>query len=332
MKLQNIYPLSRGGWRTTEWHAYDSEWNAEAIIDVKDTSKINAIISKIKDKMPTVGSKINVLIDKNSDVPRAKFKEFLTDKGAKKVTLISKADIIFVRRDTIKYLQSLETKTFTVVPDDEMKKIRKTGKTYYLKSTSSNDQEYFDLEKKCSQLTGQVTSLYRNRKIVESIEFILSLHNSKATIVYDDCLIQTMNKDGIDLDDEIYDTLRGMLVAKDEETFFLGIEMLSNVNLEQENMFKVSLLMNYCYTNTSRFNAMSRYTSKNFKALLNYLDINKIKWNQGWEVYGMSMWNKFGNTSYGPSIKKYIVDNLNAKFSKMTGQENTQIVDVVFAV
>lgn len=332
MKLQNIYPLSRGGWRTTEWHAYDSEWNAEAIIDVKDTSKINAIISKIKDKMPTVGSKTNVLIDKNSDVPRAKFKEFLTDNGAKKVTLTSKADIIFVRRDTIKYLQSLETKTFTVVPDDEMKKIRNTGKTYYLKSTSSNDQEYFDLEKKCSQLTGQVTGLYRNRKVVESIEFILSLHNSKATIVYDDCLIQTMNKDGIDLDDEIYDTLRGMLVAKDEETFLLGIEMLSNVNLEQENMFKVSLLMNYCYTHTSRFNAMSRYTSKNFKALLNYLDVNKIKWNQGWEVYGMSMWNKFGNTSYGPSIKKYIVDNLNAKFSKMTGQENAQIVDVVFAV
>ena len=110
MKLQNIYPLSRGGWRTTEWQTYDSEWNAVTLIDVNDTVKINSIVSKIKDKMPTVGNKTNVLIDKTSDVPRTKFKEFLTDNGAKKVTLLAKADIVFVRRDTIKYLQNLETK------------------------------------------------------------------------------------------------------------------------------------------------------------------------------------------------------------------------------
>ena len=112
MKLQNIYPLSRGGWRTTEWQVYDSDWNVTTLIDVNYTVKINSIISKIKDKMPTVGNKTNVLIDKNSDVPRTKFKEFLTDNGANKVTLLAKADIIFVRRDTIKYLQNLETKFF----------------------------------------------------------------------------------------------------------------------------------------------------------------------------------------------------------------------------
>ena len=88
--------------------------------------------------------------------------------------------------------------------------------------------------------------------------------------------------------------------------------------------------MNYCYTNTSRFSAMSQYQSKNFKALLNYLEVNKIRWNQGWEVYGMSMWNKYGNTSYASIIKKYIVDNLNMKFSKLTNQENSEIVDIVF--
>jgi hypothetical protein len=170
MKLQNIYPLSRGGWRTTEWQTYDSEWNAVTLIDVNDTVKINSIVSKIKDKMPTVGNKINVLIDKTSDVPRTKFKEFLTDNGAKKVTLLAKADIVFVRRDTIKYLQNLETKSFQVVPDVEMKKIKNTGKTFYLKSSSSNDQEYFDVEKKCTTLTGQVINGYRNRKIVESVE------------------------------------------------------------------------------------------------------------------------------------------------------------------
>ena len=330
MKIQKIFPLSRGGWRTTEWQVYESEWNATGVLDQQDTATIAKIISRIQDKMSTINPKTNVLIDKNSDVPRAKLKEFLADNKANKVTLLSKADIVFVKRDTVKYLQSLETQTFQVVPSAEMNKIRKTTNTFYLRSTSSNDQEYFDLEKKCTTLTGQVVSSYRNTKLTESIEFILALDSSKATLVYDDCLTVSMNKDGIDLDEDVYDTLKSMLIAKDEDTFKLGIEMISNVNLNEENVFKISLLMNYCYTNTSRFNAMSRYNSKNFKALLNYLEINKIKWNQNWEVYGMSMWAKFGHTNYASSIKKYIVDNLNARFSKLSGGENSEIVDVVF--
>jgi hypothetical protein len=330
MKIQKIFPLSRGGWRTTEWQVYESEWNATGVLDQQDTATIAKIISRIQDKMSTINPKTNVLIDKNSDVPRAKLKEFLADNKANKVTLLSKADIVFVKRDTVKYLQSLETQTFQVVPSAEMNKIRKTTNTFYLRSTSSNDQEYFDLEKKCTTLTGQVVSSYRNTKLTESIEFILALDSSKATLVYDDCLTVSMNKDGIDLDEDVYDTLKSMLIAKDEDTFKLGIEMISNVNLNEENVFKISLLMNYCYTHTSRFSAMSRYNSKNFKALLNYLEINKIKWNQNWEVYGMSMWAKFGHTNYASSIKKYIVDNLNARFSKLSGGENSEIVDVVF--
>jgi len=330
MKLQNIYPLSRGGWRQIDWQVYDQDWNATCLLDSKDTAKITSILNKVQDKMPTIQRNQNVLIDKSSDVPRAKFKEFLSDSNAKKVTLLSKADIIFIRRDTVKYLQSLETKSFLIVPKNEMEKLRVTGKTFYLKSTGSNDQEYTDLEKKCTTLTGQVINGYRNAKLRESIEFILSLANSKAMLVYDDCLTKTMNKDGIDLDDEVYETLKGMLIARDEDTFKLGIEMLSNVNLSDENLFKVSLLMNFCYTNTSRFSAMSRYASKNFKALLTYLDVNKIKWNQSWEVYGFSMWNKFGNTKYGPSIKRYIIDNLNLRFKSMNKEESVEIVDVIF--
>ncbi len=234
MKIQKIFPLSRGGWRTTEWQVYESEWNATGVLDQQDTATIAKIISRIQDKMSTINPKTNVLIDKNSDVPRAKLKEFLADNKANKVTLLSKADIVFVKRDTVKYLQSLETQTFQVVPSAEMNKIRKTTNTFYLRSTSSNDQEYFDLEKKCTTLTGQVVSSYRNTKLTESIEFILALDSSKATLVYDDCLTVSMNKDGIDLDEDVYDTLKSMLIAKDEDTFKLGIEMISNVNLNEE--------------------------------------------------------------------------------------------------
>jgi len=138
-----------------------------------------------------------------------------------------------------------------------------------------------------------------------------------------------MNKDGIDLDEEIYETLKGMLLSKEEDTFKLGIEMLSNVNLEEENIFKISLLMNQVYTNSNRFNAMSRYASKNFKSLLNFLNLNKIRWNQSWETYGMSMWNRFGKTEHADYIKRFIIDNLNKKFTQASRGETVQIIDII---
>ena len=65
MKTQNIYPLSRGGWRTIEWQVFDQQWNAATVIDSKDTAKLNAIISKIKDKMPTTQLSIYKILKLN---------------------------------------------------------------------------------------------------------------------------------------------------------------------------------------------------------------------------------------------------------------------------
>jgi hypothetical protein len=58
--------------------------------------------------------------------------------------------------------------------------------------------------------------------------------------------------------------------------------------------------------------------------------MNKIRWNQNWDSYGMSMWSRFGNTEYAPNIKRFIVDNLNQKFSSVSGGEAAEIVDIVF--
>jgi hypothetical protein len=337
MKIRNFSKLQRGGWRITEWQVYDSEWGTESFLSQADYNKIQSVVSKIQDKMPTITAKSNVLIDKTSDVPRPKFKEFLADNGCKKVTLLSKANIVFVSRNTVKWFETLGLKTLKVVPKDEATKLYKSlNKTQrsnvelVLHSTSSNDQPWFDLEKKCSDETGYTFTGYRNTKQIEILEMLYSLYNTKATLVYDDVLNKSLNKDGLDLDEEIYETLESMLISKDNDTFNLGIEMLSNVNLEENNVFKIALLMNKVHTSTRRFNAMSQYQNKNFKSLLNYLQINKIKWNQGWEVFTMSMWNKFGHSEHAPFIKRSIVSHLNEKFKALTHGEHTEIVDVIF--
>jgi len=331
MNIKQYYPLSRGGWRTTEWQFQSNSWASISFIDEKEFAKLQKVLNRVQDKMPIIQAKTNLLIDKSSEVPRAKFKEFVGDNKCKKVTLLSKADIVFVRRETVKFLLNIEQIELLDVPKAEFAKVSSyvTPSHVYLKSTSSNDQEYNILKTKCTPVKGRQFQGYRNAKTMESINFLISLINSKATLVYDDCLTKQMNKDGIDLDEEIYETLKGMLLSKEEDTFKLGIEMLSNVNLEEENIFKISLLMNQVYTNSNRFNAMSRYASKNFKSLLNFLNLNKIRWNQSWETYGMSMWNRFGKTEHADYIKRFIIDNLNKKFTQASRGETVQIIDII---
>ena len=335
---QKVLELTRAGYNV-QWYLSSNQWNVKQFIEKTDVDDIMSVINNIQTNMPTLKPKLNVLIDKQSDIPRPKLKEFINDNGLNKVTTLSKADIIVVRRDTIKELLKNELITHYFVPDKEIKKI--ISKDILLddfevvldvkkieSNTKANDSEYHRVKTLCSEKVGWVLDGYRNTKLNDSINFILSLIGTKATVVFDDCLMSTLNKDGLDIDDEIYETLKSMLLSRETDTFNLGIEMLSNINLDN-NLFKISLLMNEAY-NKGRFSSLSQYTNKNFRALLSYLDAHKIRWNQQWEVYGMSMWIKFKNTEYQDSIKNYIISNINDRFNKYNRDEVDQIIDIVF--
>lgn len=328
MNKIKVVRASRAGWGTVTWRVYNSQWNMNEFIDETDAQKLLSLVNKIQDKMPTL-NKSNILIDKNSDVPRPKMKEFISDNGHKKVTLLSKADVVFVRRESVKMIQKWLMKEVMFLDPSDCKKISpQTNEQIMLDTNSNQDQEYLDVQKRCTTKKGWLIENYRNRKQNECIDFLFSLIGTKATLIYDDVLNKSLNADGIDLDNEIYDTLESMLLSKDNDTFKLGIEMLGNVNLEESNLFKVSLLMNNVFNRTRRFTAMSQYQSKNFKSLLNYLQVNNIQWNKGWENYGFSMWAKFKDTSYAPNIKKFIIDNLNAKYKNQVG-EIVEITDII---
>ena len=335
---QKVLELSRYGYNV-QWYLSSNQWNVKQFIEKTDVDDIMNVINNIQTNMPTLKPKLNVLIDKQSDIPRPKLKEFINDNGLNKVTTLSKADIIVVRRDTIKELLKNELITYYFVPNSEIKKV--ISKDVLLDdfevvldvkkvevNPKANDSEFHRVKTLCSEKAGWVLDGYRNNKLDDSINFILSLVGTKATVVYDDCLMSTLNKDGLDIDDEIYDTLRSMLLFRETDTFNLGIEMLSNINLDN-NLFKISLLMNEAY-NHGKFSSLSQYTNRNFKALLSYLDAQKIRWNQQWEVYGMSMWGKFKNTEYQDAIKKYIINNINTRFIKYNKDEVDEIIDIVF--
>lgn len=335
MKSTKAFRLTRSGWHTLQWSCNTNHWNAHSFVPESEANKLITLVGKIQEKMPTLKVNAGVLIDKNSDIPRPKLKEYLNDNKLKKVTLLSKADVVVVRRESVKELLQWEIETLKIVPESTLKKILPNddfgiNKVYLqVQNGSYADVDYFNVESTCIDEKGWKLSGYRNKKQDEFIAFLESLIATKATLVYDDCLLNDLNKDGLDLDEDIYETLDGMLMSKDTDTFKLGIEMLSNINLEN-NLFKISMLMNKVHTRTNRFNAMSQFNNKNFKSLLAYLSANKIRWNQGWESFGMSMFAKFGKTEHGKFIKEYIVEQVNNRFKHACGNDVVRITDIVF--
>ena len=336
MKTVRLSQLSRQGWSGLQWKHTTHSWSSHEFLEETDVNTLLTLINSIKDKMPTLKKDAGILVDKNSDVPRPKLKEFIENNNLKKVTLLSKADVIIIRRDTIQALLKEEIKDVYLVDKTDVKKLGVVDSEDIMFYGAGNstyeanmDQEYFDVKSRCKVVRGWLMNGHRSNKQNESLDFLYSLIGTTATLVYDDALVSTLNKDGLDLDTEIYETLQGMLLAKDTATFNLGIEMLSNVNIEN-NLFKASLLMNTIYNQTTRFNAMSQYNNKNFKSLLAYLDANKIRWNQKWEVYGMSMWNKFKDTDHADSIKVYFISNMNEHFKKLAKDDVALVQDILF--
>jgi hypothetical protein len=334
MKKITITKINRNVWGTPTWNYYGQDWNKQDFYEVAEFQKILNVINAIQETLPPLKKGSTILIDKNSEIPRPKLKEFIADNDYKKVTLLSKANIVAIRRETAKQILNIEQNSVLFLDESDVNRIgidrNNTDVILDLKVNESNmDQEYFDVKNKCTSKVGYTIYGYRNKKQDESIEFLSSLIGTKAILVYDDILLSEINSDGLDLDDDIYDTVKGMLISKDTDTFNLGIEMLSNINLEN-NLFKISLLMNYCFNQTSRLNSLSQIKNNNFKSLVAYLQANGIRWNQNWDSFGLSMLTKFKDTEYEPNIHDYIVDNLNSKFAKLGIKDCKEIVSIVF--
>jgi len=332
MKKIDLQKLYRGGWANNRsWNNTKNEWNKSSFYDPTDYQKLLTVLNGIQNKMPTMKKGSNIMIDKSSEIPRPKLKEFINDNGYNKVTLLSKANIIAIRRETVKQLQSIELETVNLVCQSDVTSLcgGVGSASVELIAHDNPDQDYIDVLDRCTPTAGYRLSGYRNNKQTDSINFILSLIGTKATLVYDDCLLGEINSDGLDLDDDIFETVESMLLSKDTDTFNLGIEMLSNVNL-QNNLFKISILMNSCFTSTSRLNALSYIKNNNFKALVAYLDSNKIRWNTRWEVYGMSMLKKFKDTPYERNITDYIIKQMNNHFKNVNKDDINELVNVVF--
>ncbi len=78
--------------------------------------------------------------------------------------------------------------------------------------------------------------------VLEIINFIYNNPNIK--VVFDEDLISDLNKEGVQLDNEIENTLKDMIYSKDAANIKLGLEMLSNLEINDYTLYKISLMLN----------------------------------------------------------------------------------------
>ena len=303
---------------------------------------------------------------KASDIPRFKLKEFIKENKLKKTSRAGMASVFIINKgyfyDLMKRLKYGE---HYFLNEDFAKKyhveilgatsIRSDGRELislykhyqdknnfmYIESRPNDLKDTFKRNAGSEKLfndnihitKGTIFSVYREAKLVDLLSLICNnasnIISGKIRVVFDEDLFVTLNKEGIELDDEYLQTLRDMLFSKDDANVKLGFEMMSNLVVNDHMLLSTSFLLNELVHQT-RFRP-SYYTNNNtnLKALLKVLKTKGIAWERDWKTFGTGLRNNFKTGIEGDVVKKFLLDNINREF-KISNSAAESLVDIVF--
>ena len=303
---------------------------------------------------------------KASDIPRFKLKEFIKENKLKKTSRAGMASVFIINKgyfyDLMKRLKYGE---HYFLNEDFAKKyhveilgatsIRSDGRELislykhyqdknnfmYIESRPNDLKDTFKRNAGSEKLfndnihitKGTIFSVYREAKLVDLLSLIYdhtsNIISGKIRVVFDEDLFVTLNKEGIELDDEYLQTLRDMLFSKDDANVKLGFEMMSNLVVNDHMLLSTSFLLNELVHQT-RFRP-SYYTNNNtnLKALLKVLKTKGIAWERDWKTFGTGLRNNFKTGIEGDVVKKFLLDNINREF-KISNSAAESLVDIVF--
>ena len=353
---------------TVEWRLVNY-WGGESryFINEHDSKELQSLFKFVNDSQNTVNKGDKVYASKASELPRFKLKEFINDNGLKKTSRYNQADVIIINRGHfIQMLKECKFKEYTFIKGDfaenKISKKEQNENTYKffkenLKNSSDKDNvamisEYSAKEMEKGNLgikyptdkalydtytikiKGTYINLYRSARLSNLMNILFELRkeimSGKVRIVFDEDMFVTLNKEGIELDDEYLQTLRDMLFSSDKTNVKLGFEMMSNLVVNNHMLLSVSFLLNELM-HTTKFRP-SYYTSSNtnLKSLLKVLSTKGIRWERDWKTFGTGLRNNFKTGKEGEVVKKFLLDNINREF-KISNSAAESLVDIVFS-
>lgn len=338
-----------------------------SFINDKDSAQLQTALKLItKSGSTKINPNDVIYATKASDIPRFKLKEFIKENKLKKTSRAGMASVFIINKgyfyDLIKRLEYGE---HYFINEDFAKKhhveilgaasimgnrreLISTYKHYpdknnfmYVESRPNNLKDIFKRHPGSEHTfndnihitKGTIFSVYRETKLVDLLSLICNntsnIINGKIRVVFDEDLFVTLNKEGIELDDEYLQTLRDMLFSADDANVKLGFEMMSNLVVNDHMLLSTSFLLNELVHQTKFRPSYYTNNNTNLKALLKVLKTKGIHWERDWKTFGTGLRNNFKTGVEGDVVKKFLLDNINREF-KISNSAAEALVDIVF--
>ena len=363
LKTKRVYQISHSNYNDK---VYASYYSKQYIIDPTDAANIKSFINKILSTNDTVNSSDIIYTSQASEIPRFKLKEFIKEKGIKRTSRMEQGNCFILSKKLIQDLLGMNdlfgkptdmyftTDKLTDEVLNFLSKENKNNNYYELPKKVDGDDELFFLNKdgfksisvsaKWSKYSSYLelrkyNFLYhRNAKSIDLINMLLYIQNNpNIKIVFDENLITDLNKEGLQLDTDIENTLKDMIYSKDKSNIKLGLEMIANLELNDYTLYKMSLILNnfvnigserQARTNRGVINQLAM-NNRNLKTLLNTFKSKDISWNGDWKEFAGGLIKNFAGTEQESLIKEYLIDRLNNEFKSLSG--GVKIEDLKFA-
>jgi hypothetical protein len=348
-----------------------NNWNRSFYFDSLQINKLRLKINQLLENNNTLSSSDLIYTNSSSDIPRFKLKEFMIEKGINRTSRIEQSTCILLSKKLLQELKGMkklfDDKEIIYFVSEEVASMLYNGwnndKNYYSKpkkpSSSMNKWLYlpeYNLKpstKNHANLTNskkygkyvpthftkeEVYMIdHRSKKWVDLLDTVNFLYeNPNIKVVFDEDLFKDLNKEGMVLDSDIESTLKDMIYSKDKDNIKLGLELISNLEVNDHTLYKMSLLLNnFINMGGDRLNRSNRaqitqlsMNNRNLKTLLNTFKTKEIYWDRDWKTFASGLIKNFRGTEHEILIKEYFIDKLNNEFASLSG---VKIEDIKFA-
>lgn len=299
---------------------------------------------------------------KGSSVPRHKMKIFIEENKIKKTSIIEKSDTVIFDKKIIKdiynWFDVKEEVKIAIIPftaeicDYITKYNSRTlvslnyGSTTYIerfrnafkqkKNLIFRYDQYENFPLELRKIMGNIEwkeyfeqNGYRVKNLQDIWDIIQNYSkNPHGNIIWDDHILETINSEGIDLNEEYIDTLDSMFASKQSDNIRLAVEMLSNVNLEKFGL-TVALLLNRWKHVMSWGNGNTN--NQAYKTLDRYFKNKGINWKDDYRLFSAGLYKNYSDNEEAKKIiVGFLLGNINTYLSELKNKDNgiIQIKDI----
>jgi len=151
---------------------------------------------------------------------------------------------------------------------------------------------------------------YRTKNIQDVFDTLQCyFKNPHNNIIWDDEILETLNSEGIDLDEDYVNTLDSMFASREPDNIRLAVEMMSNVNLNKYGL-TIALLLNKYSQAMSWGNGNTG--SQAYKTLDRYFLNKGIDWKRDYRSFSAGLYKNYANDKGAKEIiEQFVLQNIN---------------------